>query len=175
MTDLDFILGLMRANTDALGFIPSTTVETRYVAGGRYIVQTNERGQRTGYVLHGKPTPGGVLTIAQAVVEHDWRERGEGRKAVQTVIERAQRANCRAITLRCADDLEANAFWLAMGFERTHTLHIPNRRQRAVHVYTLDLWPTLFSLRTVPDQCGGEAVRAAADAETAADVSWNPR
>lgn len=171
MTDLDFILGLMRANTDALGFIPAPTVETRYVAGGRYVVQTNERGQRTGYILHGKPTAGGVLTIAQAVVEYDWRGRGEGREAVQAVIERAQRANCRAITLRCADGLEANAVWQALGFERTCTLHIPNRRQRAIHVYTLDLWPTLFSLRTVPDQCGGEAVRAPVGAAAGADVS----
>lgn len=142
--DLSFITGLMRENSGALGFIPSTTVETQYLAKGRYVIQRDQRGRKTGYVLHGAPTPGGLLTIAQAVIEYDFRESGHGRAAVEEVIARAVATNCRAIKLRCAEDLEANHFWAAMGFKRVNTLHPNNTRQRAIHVYIMDLWPTLF-------------------------------
>ena len=144
MDDYNFVLGLMRHNYDALGFIPAPTIASRYLPLGRYIIQRQRTGRPVGYILHGKPAPGGVLTIAQAVIEYDHRERGHGMDAVATLIERAQQANCRAIVLGCAGDLPANAFWRAAGFEQTAVLHPENKRNRAKNIYTLDLWPTLF-------------------------------
>jgi GNAT superfamily N-acetyltransferase len=143
VNDFDFILGLMRQNTNALGFIPDGSIEHQYVANGRHIIQT-ERGRPVGYILHGKPTAGGVLTIAQACIEYDKREKGYGIDVVNTLIERAKQTNCRAITLRCAEDLAANAFWKMTGFEHTSTLTVANTRRRKLNVYTLDLWPTLW-------------------------------
>jgi len=147
MDDISYIVGLMRENTDAVGFIPQTTVESRYVREERYIIQADERGKRTGYVLHGKPTAGGVLTIAQAVIDHDFRERGHGRLAVESVIERARFAKVREIVLRCADDLEANVFWRALGFTKINATQPNNRRRRAINVYALGLWPRLMEDR----------------------------
>jgi ribosomal protein S18 acetylase RimI-like enzyme len=144
MDDVNFILGLMRENTDALGFIPASTIESRYVAGAQYLLQANIYGKHVGYLLHGKPAPGGVLTIAQAVIDYDFRNRGHGEDVVTRLIERAQIANCRAIKLRCADDLTANGFWQAQGFELVNTLEVANRRQRLIHTYMLPLWSTLF-------------------------------
>lgn len=142
--DLSFITGLMAANSDALGFIPAPTVEARYLAKGRYVIQRDQRGRKIGYVLHGAPTPGGLLTIAQAVIDYDFRESGQGRHAVEEVIARAVATNCHAIKLRCAEDLAANHFWAALGFKHVNTMFPNNRRQRAIRVYMMDLWPTLF-------------------------------
>lgn len=143
MDDLSFILGLMKQNTDALGFIPGSTVADRYIAKGRYIIQSPS-GVAVGYILHGKPVAGHILTIAQAVVEYERREQGHGMDAVNELIERARRANCRSIVLKCAEDLKANHFWLTAGFEKTSVLQKANRRNRAINVYVMDLWPGLF-------------------------------
>lgn len=143
MDDLDYILGLMAQNTDALGFIPTEGVK-RYIMHENYIVQLSPNGKRVGYMLHGVPTSGGVLTVAQHVIECDLRQRGYGMDVVRVLVARAQTANCRAIVLKCAEGLPANAFWMAAGFEHTATLKRANRRARQINVYTLDLWPTLF-------------------------------
>jgi hypothetical protein len=141
MDTLEFILGLMRQNTNALGFIPSTTVDSRYVTNGLYLVKL-----KTGYLLHGVPKTGQRLTIAQHCVEFDKRNHGHGMDLVNQLIERAALAQCKNIVLRCADGLPANDFWLLAGFEHTATLKPGNQRKRAINVYTLDLWRTLFSL-----------------------------
>lgn len=144
MDDLDFIIGLMREDYDAVGFIPATTIEHRYLADNRYVIQTDRQGRRLGYILHGKPTAGGILTIAQHLIDYDFRERGYGREAFDVVKGRALEAGCRAIRLHCAEDLASNLFWRAMGFEHVHTLTPDNKRRRAINVYWLDLWPSLW-------------------------------
>lgn len=144
MDDLDFILALMRQNTNELGFIPSSTIETHYLRGGQFIIQNNHVGKPVGYLLHGKPTPGGILTVAQHCIEMDKRDKGYGRETVEELIERAQQKNCRAVKLRCAEGLPSNEFWQALGFELTNTVYPDNSRKRAVNVYMLDLWPVLI-------------------------------
>lgn len=145
MNTLDFVLGVMRQNTNALGFIPRATIEQRYIAHQQIVLAT-KAGTPVGYLLHGVARPGGVLTIAQHVVEYDYREHGYGMDAVRELIARAQTANCRAVVLRCAEDLHANQFWAAAGFERTARLTASNARQRAINVYTFDLWPKLWDI-----------------------------
>lgn len=149
----------MRENYEAVGFIPITTVAQRYIARGQYILQPNHRGSPVGYLLHGKPTAGGVLTVAQHVVDLDWRTRGYGRQAFIELLARARIANCRAIHLRCAEGLPSNEFWASMGFETTSVLTPANVRQRAINVMVLDLWPNLFTTNTIqnPPQGAVEA------------------
>jgi hypothetical protein len=139
-----WINGLMALNREAIGFIPDTTVQQRYIALDRYVLQCDERGNPVGYLLHGALHPGGVLIISQHVIEDDKRLRGYGEAAFGTVLDRAQYAGCKQIRLHCAEELPANAFWVAMGFQCTRVLHPNNRRQRAVNVLLLDLWPTLL-------------------------------
>lgn len=134
----------MSQNTDELGFIPGGTVEAQYVKLGRYVIQHDERGRETGYILHGKPLSGGILTIAQAVIELDKRQRGYGEQAWQVVLERAQRANCRAVKLRCGADLPSNEFWQAVGMKLCNVVPGGERRSRDINVYMYDLWPRLF-------------------------------
>lgn len=119
MQDKNFIIGLMRENYDALGFIPATTIETRYLANGLYVVQRDLRGRNTGYVLHGNPSHRNnyEMVISQAVIDYDNRNRGFGNLAVQQIVARAEQVNARRIRLSCADDLDANLFWQSIGFE----------------------------------------------------------
>lgn len=144
MNTAAFITGLMKQNSDALGFIPATTIATRYVPGGQFVIQHDTRGRNVGYILHGKPLPGGILTIAQAVIDVDRRNLGFGEQAVTTLIDRAKLANCRQIVLHCAADLQANTFWQSCGFLQTWSAARQNRRQRAINTYVLDLWRRLL-------------------------------
>lgn len=144
MSDLDFILALMRQNTGAVGFIPSTTLQVRYIPRQQYIIQRDNRGRNVGYILTGSYVPGRLLHIQQAVIELDKRNRGFGETAIQTILDRAIQTNMRGIVLRCAEDLDSNQFWQALGFEHTNTVYPENRRRRALNIYTLDLWPLLW-------------------------------
>lgn len=145
MDDLDFIVGLMKENHEAIGFIPSGAIAERYLLG-QCIMQTDIHGNRRGYLLHGKPTAGGVLTVSQAVIDYDFRKRGYGELAVRELLARANRVNAKQIKLRCAANLEANAFWLAQGFTPTKIEYPDNRRKRAIITYVKDLWPLLFAV-----------------------------
>ncbi len=108
------------------------------------MLQEDEVGRRVGYLLHGKPTQGGLLVVSQHCIDTDKRLRGYGEKAFQEVIERARQANCKGIKLRCAEGLESNAFWQAQGLEVVSVQHPQNWRKRAINVYLLDLWPRLW-------------------------------
>jgi hypothetical protein len=144
--DVSWITGLMRQNYDAVGFLPEFAIAEQYVANGRYVVQTDERGRKVGYLLHGKPTPGGILTVAQHCIETDKRLRGYGQDAFKVLLERARISNCRAIKVRCASDLPSNEFWQAMGLKRVNVQAGGRKRQRDINVMLLDLWPTLFEV-----------------------------
>lgn len=143
MNDFDFIVGLGNQHFEQLGFIPATAIANQYIANGRYVIQ-KRRGDSVGYILHGKPSAGGILTIAQHCIEYDFRDRGYGRTALDVVIDRAKQANCRAIKATVAEDLECHPFWQAYGFEITRVLSPDNARNRQKMVYIFDLWPRLF-------------------------------
>ncbi len=145
---LNWIAALMKQNAEAVGFIPLPTVQSQYIATGRYVFQTDEVGIPVGYLLHGAVVPGRTLVISQHCIDHEKRLRGYGEQAFKTVVERARSANCRGIALHCAADLESNAFWSALGLQHVSTKTPLNTRRRAVHVYILDLWPTLWDCRS---------------------------
>lgn len=144
MDDVSWIAGLMRENYEAVGFLPLNSLQSQYAGNGRYILQCDERGNRIGYLLHGNPKPGGILSVAQHCIQFDKRLRGYGEETFHKLILRARHANCRAVKVRCAAGLPSNEFWLAMGLELVKVDDGPNRRKRPINVLLLDLWPTLF-------------------------------
>lgn len=155
MLDKDFITGTMRQgyNTEpnSLGFIPDTKIASYYIPRGFYLIQSDRRGRSVGYILHGKPQLGGVLTIAQAIIDVDHRLVGHGEGVVSRLVERASAAQCSSIKLRCAVDLPANEFWVSCGFELIHTAHPRNKRQRAINIYLMQLWKSLWDLERGDD------------------------
>ena len=171
MDDASYIIGLMKTETVALGFIPSPTIRDRFVRRGLYVIQRDARGRRRGYLLHGPPKPGRRLHIHQACIDYDYRQRGFGILAVRTVIMRALQADCSAVTLRCALDLPANAFWHAAGFEVEEVLPGGKQRHRVILRYVLPLAgastrlvvPGLYPLGPLAATDPGRVARAAAE------------
>jgi GNAT superfamily N-acetyltransferase len=148
--DTSWIVGLMRANYDAIGFIPETTVAEQYIRQERYILQLDERGNRVGFLLHGAVHSGGLLTVAQHCIDDDHRLHGYGEQAFETLLSRARQGGCHGIKLRCASELPSNEFWQRMGLIHTATQHPVTVRHRTINIYLLDLWPTLFALEQQP-------------------------
>lgn len=136
-----WITGLMRENYEAIGFIPEPTVTSRYLSRGRYVLQSDERGQSVGYLLHGAIHPGNAAYISQHVIQMDKRLRGYGEQAFNVLLHRCRQANVASIHLRCADDLPSIQFWQALGFQVRKLTPGGLRRGRMIveMFYPLDL------------------------------------
>jgi hypothetical protein len=117
MNIASWITGLMRHNYDAVGFIPGPTVQHRYVALGRYILQTDDRGRNVGYLLHGALNRGQACAISQHLIDYDYRRRHYGLLAFHQFVGRCQYTGVSSIHLRVADDLPALQFWQTCGFK----------------------------------------------------------
>lgn len=87
----------MAENTDALGFIPNTTLKARYVAKSRYVLQTDERGRPVGYLLYGALRYGQAVCISQACIQYEKRLRGYGEKAFFELLRRSRLAGASSI------------------------------------------------------------------------------
>jgi len=159
LDDASYIIGLMKHNTNALGFIPSTAIRNRWIQSGNYVIQRNSRGRPRGYILHGSPVRGRPLFINQACIDFDFRLHGFGLLAVRDVVARALHAGATSIELNCRDDLEATAFWEAAGFTLVGARPGGKRRGRYVLHYRAELARYLRAPSPCPLVrwlCGGE-------------------
>lgn len=132
MSPTEFICGLMRHDTDALGFIPKPAIQERWIHQGNYIIQTNRFGAPVGYLLHGPVNDQRTMYVNQACIEMSKRNRGFGQAAVKTLVERAVKAGATTILLRCARDLNAVEFWISCGFDPIAVTPGGARRQRMI-------------------------------------------
>lgn len=116
MSPTEFICGLMRQDSDALGFIPKPAIDARWIQQGNFIIQTDRFGGPVGYLLHGPVNDARTMHINQACIEMTKRNRGFGQAAVAKLVKRAVKAGATNILLRCASDLDAVEFWISCGF-----------------------------------------------------------
>ena len=137
-----YIARLMKDNSDALGFMPEAGIR-RHVAGGCYLVASDHCGRPVGFLMHTPLKRGRLVRVSMQCVEKCQRSKGYGSRLWQAFAEQAADAQCLGITLKCAADLAANAFWVAQGLELVVVQHRENRRARAVNVYYLGLRPPL--------------------------------
>ena len=156
LSDAALIIGLMRTETDALGFIPGPAIRNRFVPRGHYRMIRGRGGKRIGYFLLSPLRRGKLLQIHQACVDYDFRRRRYAAAALASLIAEALENHVPEIQLRCALDLEANAFWLTMGFEllhltqggaRRHRLRAPACNQGRLQPHTMQI----FDTGTIPD------------------------
>ena len=108
-----FAESLARKNYEAIGFIPRPRLE--WYADRGQLLTAEENGEPAGFLVFGGGWP--VLKVYQACVQYDARRREHGLALVGRLTRIALRRGCHAIALWCADDLEANAFWRAAGFQ----------------------------------------------------------
>jgi hypothetical protein len=136
-----FVDDLARKNSEALSYIPRPKLE-HYDRSGQIIVEL-ENGDPCGFLIHGRSPD--VMKVYQACVCYDARRWQHGLRMVDELVRRATRSGCSAIRLRCAADLDANAFWTACGFNLVKVELGGVRRGRTINVYRMDLnVPRLF-------------------------------
>lgn len=108
-----YVRDLMEKNYEAVGFIPTPRLE-QYVERGQILLQT-ENDEPCGYLAFGNGWP--VLKVYQCCIQYDARRLDHATSLVARLIEVARLRGCTAISLWCADDLDANSFWRASGFQ----------------------------------------------------------
>ena len=103
---------LAKKNADALSFLPRPRL-LEYAVRGQLMVET-ENGEPCGFLVYGNGWP--YMKVYQVAVEYDARRREHGLALIGRLVERAKAKGCHAVSLWCADDLEANEFWRIAGF-----------------------------------------------------------
>jgi len=134
---MPFIVDLARRMTDELGFVPRHAY-ARDLPLGLVDIQL-ENNEPCGFLYHGPIRPGHRVTIYQTAIAMDARRRASATALVMNLIQRANLAKARSITLRCAVELDANLFWRAMEFELVGITPGGQRRDRMIAIYHLEL------------------------------------
>jgi ribosomal protein S18 acetylase RimI-like enzyme len=109
---LHYVRDLMEKNYEAVGFLPLPRLE-EYAQRDQVLVQY-ENNEPCGYLAFGNGWP--VLKVYQCCIQVDARRAAQATALVNRLIGIARERNCIAISLWCADDLESNGFWRALGF-----------------------------------------------------------
>ncbi len=130
---LPYIRDLMAKNYEAVGFLPVPRLE-EYAARGQVLVQ-RENDEPCGYLAFGNGWP--VLKVYQCCIQTDARRVAHATELVNRLIGIARDRNCMAISLWCADDLDSNGFWRAMGFQFGGQRDNGNRRGRKHNKWVL--------------------------------------
>lgn len=139
MTDLELMIELQRQNRAELGFIPDSTLRDRYCRSGQYLISTHRTGGKIGFLIFGRPLQGHVLHIHQTCLELDHRRRQHASDLVQRLHAIATAAGCSEIRLRCRTDINANAFWKALGAEHFKTTPPKSLNSHALNHYVIAL------------------------------------
>lgn len=108
-----YAVDLARKNSEALSFIPAPRLE-QYADSGQLMIET-ENNDPCGFIVFGNNFP--MLRIYQACIQYDARRIQHGLNLLHRLITYAGHYGFTAISLYCADDLEANQFWRAAGFQ----------------------------------------------------------
>ena len=143
-----FVTALMKRDTDALGFLPASEVARRAERGRVLLCSDND--EPCGYAVLGF-NPDWV-PLHQVCVARDARRLEHGRDLVEQAARLARQRGALGLRLRCAEDLPANAFWRALGFEPVRIERPKNRRGRGIVVYVM---PTAEAGTLLPfgEQC----------------------
>lgn len=131
---------LAKRNSEALSFIPRPRL-LEYAMRGQILAEY-ENGDLCGFAVIGRGSD--WLHVYQCCIQYDARRIYHGLNLVAQIEAVAMTRGLQGISLRCADDLPANAFWLAAGFEKVAVLPGGVRRGRTINVWQR----TLVSLFT---------------------------
>lgn len=110
---LDYIVNLSKTNFDSIGFIPSPYLEKLLM--NDQVFFEYEGGLEGGFCVIGSGKSSS-LKIYQHCIEQDLRKLQHGRKLFNKIENIARDRNYDNIHLRVRENLEANKFWKAIGF-----------------------------------------------------------
>lgn len=110
-TEVKYAIHLADQHRDELGFLPRTIYEPMHAAGRLRVAKENS--DPCGFLLHG--TYRKTLRIYQTCVQPDARRIDHGSDLWQQLVNDCIANDVHQIELHCAEDLEANQFWQAVG------------------------------------------------------------
>lgn len=128
---------LMRDNCEAVGFLPESAL-VRAAHESRLWHQVDE-GEWVGYLVSGPLVYGRPAHVWQECIDKSARRYGSGQRLLTAFEAACLSAGCTSIRLRCAENLDSNLFWQAVGFERFRVDTSWNRRGRAINEYVKHL------------------------------------
>lgn len=132
---MDQIKKLMKADKDALGFIPAAGEQgIGNLSGRNRLALIDAAGEILGYTAFTMNPRQDVLTIHQACVRDDMRLQGLGRKMVQLV---RMEWTGKLYVAKVRHDLAANHFWPEIGFVHTES-HAHETSGNLIHTYHID-------------------------------------
>ena len=116
LEDLKYLDALRKKNGEAVGFIPMQRYEME-VNGERHgsIYLSWDNGDPTGFV-YATHSGRGTTHIQQIAVQEDARRMERASALLEAATADGEKRMSWLTSLRCADDLDANEFWAALGF-----------------------------------------------------------
>jgi hypothetical protein len=159
---LRFVRHLARLHANAVGFIPAAGLEKYLERGDVTLCLQND--DPAGYLL-GRPAfrwQPLMTPITQAAVCFDAQRRHLGLALVDQLAAASQQRGQLALQAICRQGLDANAFWLAAGFEDVGHLHPWTARKKELIVWRKQLThtrPLWFDF--LPTHAGHKARRTA--------------
>jgi ribosomal protein S18 acetylase RimI-like enzyme len=110
---LDYIVNLSKTNFNSIGFIPKPRIEEYLI--NEQVFFEYEGGLEGGFCIVGSGK-GKTLKIYQHCIEQDLRRLEHGKELFNKIQFVAQKRGYEDIHLRCRENLDANKFWKAIGF-----------------------------------------------------------
>ena len=130
LDDLPYIVDLSKKESKSIGFIPKMAYESAITGvkkGKRWSDVCNDRvavcennGDFVGFCMASFGRSGTSIRrgkIAQICIQEDARQIDRGKHLLAQIVHQARTMGCMNMGCGCADDLESNFFWLAMGWK----------------------------------------------------------
>lgn len=139
LADLPFIDDLQKKHAKAVAFRPKIALQN-YAEAGR-ITLALENDDPAGYILANARLryQDQICPIFQAAVAMDAQRRHHGLALLATVATTAKSAGSLALQANCREELEANDFWKAAGFEPIARIFHFAQRNRWLITWRLQL------------------------------------
>ena len=160
INDIPYILNLANKEGRSIGFIPKPAYEaaiTGIKTGRRWSLTCNdklwiatENNDPVGFVL---ASFGDIVKVNQICIQEDARKLERGRLLLDALEGHATQLGRYKYGCGCADDLESNFFWKAMGWEfvkQRRGIHFSNTwkqsSDRIVNIYRFFSQQNFFTL-----------------------------
>lgn len=133
---------LMKSNSSELGFIPISAIEEQHYHGLAFHQFFD--GEWVGYLVVGSIRANRPVHIWQECIDKSARRLGSGKALFKSLLLKCLQNGASEIILRCAEDLESQLFWQALGFDIVRVQWPDNKRKRAILTYRMIVTPNLF-------------------------------
>lgn len=116
LDDLKYLDALRKKEGDAVGFIPMRRYEMEVNGERRGSIYLSwDNGEPTGFI-YATHSGRGTTRVMQVAIQEDARRMERASALVDAVVADGLKRHTWLTSLRCADDLDANHFWEALGF-----------------------------------------------------------